>query len=690
MVTPAGLRPDDFAVAKGNAPLVNAAPHVSAPHVSAPHGDLDPLTSLPIRSAQRRRWAARLTGPELAGLVLHGAGGIGKSALASQIVSRVSHLEPERVTTVIRGQVSVNAVLGGVAAALRHHPAVAQSGGEAQSVRAADRADLPWAHRLALLRELVLGQVPVLLVLDDFDDNVSPVSGSWTIRDPALAELIASWGCESHRGRLLITCRHPFRPPRTSGPPLTFHHVGPLSRSGAFELAKSLPALGSLGEQEVDLAWRLLGGHPQAMEYLDSLLATGYVRFPEVASRLAVAIEGKSGSPARPEGPAAPTELAPAAAESVALAARDLLLCELGGPSPAALPRWAAGPLRRLPALQHRDRPPRSRHPAAAPPAGLGLAGRVPAGRVPAGLVLAGLVLAGLGLAGLVLAGLALAAAAGVFVLGRPGSAAAHAGRAADAPARQQAVLQQASAIRSRAAAWVARQVSQDAIVACDPDMCSALLAQRIAPGNLLELRGGAADPLGSDVLVATAAVRSQFGARLASIYAPAVLASFGSGRLRIEVRAVAPDGAAAYRAGLAADLTARRKAGRQLLANPHVRVSAAARRELQAGQVDSRLLTILATLAALAAEEPVQVGAFGDSGPGASAGVPLRSAVITVAGREDPAALADMLTFVRAQRPPYLPARSLIEPGAAGASMLSIQFAAPSPLGLLQPETTP
>ena len=194
--------------------------------------------------------------------------------------------------------------------------------------------------------------------------------------------------------------------------------------------------------------------------------------------------------------------------------------------------------------------------------------------------------------------------------------------------------------------------------------MCSALLTQQIAPGNLLELRGEAPDPLGSDVIVATAAVRSQFGARLASVYAPAVLASFGAGRLRIEVRAVASDGAAAYRAMLASDLTARREAGRQLLGNSHIQVFAAGRRELLAGQVDSRLLT---TLAALAAQRPVQVDAFGDSGPGASAGVPLRSAVITAAGRADPVAVTDMLTFVRAQRPPYLPARSLIEPGTAG-----------------------
>jgi hypothetical protein len=672
MVTPARMRPNDFAFAKGNAPLLGVP-------------DLDPLTPVPIRSAERRRWAADLTSPARAGLVLHGVSGIGKSTLASQIVSRISDLEPERITVVIHGQVSVDAALGGVAAALRRHPAVAQGGGRAQSVRAADRADLPWAHRLALLRELVLGQVPVLLVLDDFDDNVSPVSGGWTVRDPALAELIASWSSESHRGRLLITCRHPFRPLPASRLPLIFHHLGPLSRSGAFELAKSLPRLGSLGEQELDRAWRLLGGHPQAMEYLDSLLATGDVRFPEVARRLAVALEGKSAGPARPAGPAAPTELAPAAAESVALAARDLLLRELGGPSSVAVPRWAAGPLRHLAAHHHPGRPARSRDTATAHLAGPELAGPELAGRGLAGRMRAGLALAGWVRAGLVLVGLVLAAAAGAFVLGRPGSSAAHAGAAepTPAPTGQQAVLHQASVIRSRAAAWVARQVSQDAIVACDPDMCSALLAQRIAPGNLLELRSGAPDPLGADVLVATAAVRSQFGRRLAGVYAPAVLASFGSGRLRIDVHAIAPDGAVAYWAGLASDLRARREAGRQLLGNPHVRVSAAARTELQAGQVDSRLLT---TLAALAAKESVQVTAFGDSGPGASAGVPLRSAVITVAGRADPAAVADMLTFVRAQRPPYLPARALIEPGAAGASVLSIQFAAPSPAGLLQP----
>jgi hypothetical protein len=188
---------------------------------------------------------------------------------------------------------------------------------------------------------------------------------------------------------------------------------------------------------------------------------------------------------------------------------------------------------------------------------------------------------------------------------------------------------------------------------------------------------------------MATAAVRSQFGVRLASVYAPGILASFGSGRLRIDVRAVALDGGAAYRAALASDLAARREAGSQLLRNPRIGVPAAARSELLAGQVDSRLLATLATLAAF---EPVQVMAFGDSGPGASAGMPLRAVEVAVSGRTAgrAAGLRNMLAFVRAQRPPYLPASAAINPGAGGSSELSIEFAAPSPVGLLPAQQAP
>ena len=40
--------------------------------------------------------------------------------------------------------------------------------------------------------------------------------------------------------------------------------------------------------------------------------------------------------------------------------------------------------------------------------------------------------------------------------------------------------LSAAAAVRRQAATWVARQVAADAIVACDPAMCSALQGQGI------------------------------------------------------------------------------------------------------------------------------------------------------------------------------------------------------------------
>src|SRR6266851_5761617 len=245
--------------------------------------------------------------------------------------------------------------------------------------------------------------------------------------------------------------------------------------------------------------------------------------------------------------------------------------------------------------------------------------------------------------------------------------------------------LDTATTVRDQAASWVASQVAADAIVACDPAMCSVLQGKGIPASLLLVLASGKADPLGSDVVMATAAVRGQFGSRLAGVYAPVVLASFGQGSAQIVVRAVAPDGAQAYLAQLRSDWHARVVAGRQLLHNSRLHASAAARGQLAAGDVDSRLLTTLATMAAL---YPIDVAGFSGSGAHASAGIPLRSAEISgatgVAGTRSAASLSSLKAFLLAQRAPYLPAEMDIVRLATGQAVLRVIFTAPSPLGLL------
>jgi tetratricopeptide (TPR) repeat protein len=244
--------------------------------------------------------------------------------------------------------------------------------------------------------------------------------------------------------------------------------------------------------------------------------------------------------------------------------------------------------------------------------------------------------------------------------------------------------------VRDRAASWIARQLSRGAIVSCDPAMCAVLQARGIPAGNLITLGPAAEDPLGSDVVVATAAVRSQFGARLSGVYAPDVAASFGPGSTCIQVRVVAPDGAVAYQKALRADLLARKTAGSQLLRNKEISVTPAVRRQLAAGQVDDRLLT---TLAALAAQHALRIVDFADSGPGASAGTPLRSTEITAlrpppslaaGGSGNARFLRSALSFLRAQRPPYLAASLRSARIGDGQIAVQIQFAGPSPLGLL------
>jgi hypothetical protein len=257
-------------------------------------------------------------------------------------------------------------------------------------------------------------------------------------------------------------------------------------------------------------------------------------------------------------------------------------------------------------------------------------------------------------------------------------------GRANGGQSPGDAAIAAAAASRTAAAAWMARQVTPTAIDACDPQMCAVLQSKGIPAARLLVLRPGNAGPLGSDVIVSTAAVREEFGSRLTSVFAPVTLATFGSGSAQVAVRIVAADGAAAYLRSLHEDATARRAAGALLLRNPHVRISPSGRRELAAGQVDTRLLTVIG---ALATPYHVDITGFGVPAAGASPGVPLRSADILPApagpGR-DAATLNAVKRFLLAQQIAFRPADVTIVRLASGQTVLHVEFTAPSPLGLL------
>jgi hypothetical protein len=240
------------------------------------------------------------------------------------------------------------------------------------------------------------------------------------------------------------------------------------------------------------------------------------------------------------------------------------------------------------------------------------------------------------------------------------------------------AALQIAAANRNQAAAWIAQQVLPSALIGCDPLMCQALETASVSASRLSVVQPSAPDPLGVEVIVATPALRSQFGPRLATVYAPLVLASFGSGAQRIDIRYLAPGGTAAFEASLASAKQARIQAGQQLLGNKHVQASAQARSALLAGNVDPRLLI---TLGLLAHEIPVRLVLFDDPSPGASSEIPLRGAEI---GASASAGVSAMLAFL-AQQTTYQPSQ-YHEARIAGDQVVTMQYDAPGPFGLNGP----
>ena len=250
------------------------------------------------------------------------------------------------------------------------------------------------------------------------------------------------------------------------------------------------------------------------------------------------------------------------------------------------------------------------------------------------------------------------------------------------AAAGREAATRHEAAVRGQAAAWVAQQVSPGVAVSCDHVMCAALEARGLPSRDLLVLGPLSPDPRSSAVVVETGAVRALFGTSLDRAWAPAVLASFGSGSAGITVRVVASHGAVAYQTAQAGDTAAAKAAGARLLADRRITVQTSARSQLTGGLVDLRLMS---ALTALSRHLPVSVVGFGNVGPGVSAGVPLRYADLSPTSQAGGQTQAGYAQSVRSALSgldtSFRPVRTVPVVLPDGQAVLRVEFAAPSPL---------
>jgi hypothetical protein len=230
------------------------------------------------------------------------------------------------------------------------------------------------------------------------------------------------------------------------------------------------------------------------------------------------------------------------------------------------------------------------------------------------------------------------------------------------------------------AASWFATQAGEGLVIGCDPATCAAILAAGYPTGGQVVLQPGVSLPGPGSLIVASAAIRAQYGTQLAS-RAPDVLAAFGTGASAVEVRLAVAGGARAYGQAARRALAARLRAGRKLLQVRNMHVRTVAKKDLSSGRVDPRLT---AALRRLAQHYPVVLVHFGDAGPLAGGAAPYRLAEIAVPtsrrGQRKVSELRGMEKLLNGRRSagrPELTPKHV----AGGTLILEVKFLAPSPL---------
>lgn len=184
------------------------------------------------------------------GFVVHGASGAGKSRLVAELLRRLDEQTPGGLTVRVPGAAGVDDVV------------------------------------IALGEPRVITEA-VTLVIDDLA-TVPRAGGSGRAEpvDAPLAGFLTAWVREPRPRRLIITSRYPIALPGGGHRRLAELRLGPLTSDDACQLMARLPALAALEPSSRVRAWAVCGGHPRALEYLDTLLCHGQGDFTEVTERL--------------------------------------------------------------------------------------------------------------------------------------------------------------------------------------------------------------------------------------------------------------------------------------------------------------------------------------------------------------------------------------------------------------------
>jgi hypothetical protein len=234
---------------------------------------------------------------------------------------------------------------------------------------------------------------------------------------------------------------------------------------------------------------------------------------------------------------------------------------------------------------------------------------------------------------------------------------------------------------------WVSANLPVDARIVADASVVAALAHSGTPAWQMFDyhrldaLRTAdlAADWKAYGFVVSTPALRTGLdpdGQTRRALDGSVVVASFGAGPGRVEVREIEAAPAAAVASRVAAQMSASRDAGRQLLTSTTIRLSPDAAQQVVSGTVDGRLL---AMLVGLGGQHALTVGGFSDPDPGGLFASRLRQvSVLVVDGtlvRNQSAQVTAVMNWLAAQSGPFRPSAVAVR-----GSQLLIRFRIPGP----------
>jgi len=226
-----------------------------------------PLGHLIGRRAPLRSTIAALRGNQKdrdtvgawAGVALSGVGGIGKTALAGRVITRMRAdglLVAEHV-----GVWNPPALITAVTDALT---ATAHQ----QLTQELREPGIDDTHKLGIILQ-VMQRTRLLVLFDDFEQNLTEDTHAFA--DPGFVEIFHALLAAAGVGRVLVTCRYPV----PDADLLLPVELPPLSPAELRRLFLRLPELRTLSVADRRLVTRTIGGHPRLIEFLDVLLRDG-------------------------------------------------------------------------------------------------------------------------------------------------------------------------------------------------------------------------------------------------------------------------------------------------------------------------------------------------------------------------------------------------------------------------------